>query len=76
MLGAGMEGVFEPGLFGDADAVLAGDGAAPGDDLVEEFVEGLVGFGFLCGVSGVGDHDVDVDVAVAGVAEAGDGEAG
>ncbi len=70
------DGVAPPAVFGDADAVFSCDGAFPGDDLEEEFVEG--GFGAFAdgGVFHGGDHDVDVDVAVASVTEAGDGEAG
>ncbi len=70
-----VDGVGEPAFFGDADAVFAADDAAEAEDVAEEIVEGNVGAGALIRVLHVGDHDVDVDVAVAGVAEAGDGEA-
>lgn len=70
-----VDGVREPAFFGDADAVFAADDAAEAEDVAEEIVEGGVGAGALVRVIHVGNHDVDVDVAVAGVAEAGDGEA-
>lgn len=70
-----VDGVGEPTFFGDADAVFAADDAAEAEDVAEEVVESGVGAGALVRVLHVGDHDVDVDVAVAGVAEAGDGEA-
>ena len=70
-----IDGVREPSFFGDADAVFAADDAAEAEDVAEEVVESGVGAGALMRVLHVGDHDVDVDVAVAGVAEAGDGEA-
>jgi hypothetical protein len=59
-----------PGLFGKADAVLAGDDAIPGEHLLEEVIQG--GLRALEGI-GLGHvhHHVGVDVAVAGVAEAG-----
>ena len=68
-------GLGPPAFFGEAYAVLAGDDAAPGEDLGEEFVEGEAYFFADGGVVVIGGHDVGVDVAVAGVAEAGDGEA-
>ncbi|MDB6016790.1 MAG: hypothetical protein JWR19_1279 [Pedosphaera sp.] len=71
-LGAG--GEFPPGHFGEADAVFAGDDAAPGEDLTEEVVEGGIAAGRGTRPRGV-HHDVDMDVAVTGVAETGDGEA-
>ena len=54
--------------------MLAGNGAVPGQDLPEQFVQGRIG------PSGglwffVIHHDVHVDIAVAGMAEAGDGKA-
>ena len=70
-----VDGVGEPAFFGDADAVFAADDAAEAEDVAEEIVEGGVGAGALIRVLHVWDHDIDVDVAVAGVAEAGDWEA-
>ena len=54
--------------------MFAADGAAPGNDLREKFIQR--GFGALLGARlGQVHHDVGVDVAVAGVAETGDGQA-
>src|SRR5688572_1068445 len=70
------EGLADPAFFGEADAVLAGDGAAVVENPVEEEVERgvrlVADFRDLI----VADHEIGVDVAVAGVAEAGDGDAG
>ena len=60
-------------MFGKADAVFAGDGAAPGDDVPEEVVEGSLAAAAGAGLLEV-HHEVGMDVAVAGVAKAGDGE--
>src|SRR5258708_5596961 len=70
--GGGGEG--PPGHLGKADAVFASDDTTPSEDLTEEVVQGGVGAVGGTGLGGV-DHDVDVDIAVAGMAEAGDGEA-
>lgn len=70
-----VDGVGEPAFFGDADAVFAADDAAEAEDVAEEIVEGNVCAGALIRVLHVWDHDIDVNVAVAGVTEAGDREA-
>jgi len=70
----GRQSAGPPTELGQADAVLAGDGAAPGDDLTKEIVESNPG-----AVSGARllkiHHQVGVDVAITGVAEAGNGQA-
>ena len=60
-----------PPFFGDADAVFASDGTTPGENLAEQLVQG--DFASLpCARLGEVHHDVRVDVAIAGVAEAGE----
>ena len=86
----GIEGVLDPAhdphpalaeltqqvaLLGDADPVLAGDRSAHGEDLFVEFGEEGVDVVDLLGVAFVGDGR-GVEVAVAGVAEGGDADAG
>jgi len=68
------DGFVPPGFFCKADAVLSGDGTIPCEDLGEKFVEDGMGFFLDGGFFGIGDHDVDVDIAVARMAEAGDGK--
>src|SRR2546426_9210494 len=63
-----------PFLFGEADAVFAGNGAPELEDLREEIVERGFGAAFGAGRVEV-DHDVDMNIAIPGVAEAGDGQA-
>src|SRR5205823_1507644 len=55
------------------DAVFARDGAAPGQDLAEELIQGAVGATDGLRLAVV-HHDVDVNVAVASMAEAGNGK--
>ena len=52
-------------LLGNSDTVLAGDGAAQGDGLLHQLLEGELDAGPVCGRS---IQDVGVEVAVAGVA--------
>ncbi len=52
--------------------MFAAHGAAQGEGRGEDFLDGLFGFFHLTGDLAV-DHDVDMDVAVAGVAEVDDG---
>lgn len=68
-------GVLEAqeGGLGDADAVLAGDGAAEGDDFFHHEPDAFLGAESLDGVVAV-IHDVDVEVAVGGVPEGGGGQ--
>ena len=68
--GRGGDGEGPPAFFRQADAVLAADGTAPGDDLFEQVVEGGLAAIFRAGL-GVIDHDIAVDVAIAGVTETG-----
>ena len=68
------DGQRPPALLGQADAVFAGDRAAPGEDLREELVQRGLAAAFGARLGEV-HHEVGVDVAVAGVAETGDGEA-
>ena len=51
MQGKGRRGNGEgpPAFFGEADAVFTADGAAPGDDLAEEFIQGRLAAGFGAG---------------------------
>ena len=64
-------GQFPPGFLGEADAVFAGDGAAPGHDLGEQFVQRVGGTFFSAGLREI-HHDIGMDVAIAGMAEAGE----
>src|SRR5882672_507767 len=57
-----------PALFREANPVLAGDGATPIEDLTKEIVQGGLRTGVTVRLREV-DHDVDVDVAVAGMAK-------
>ena len=72
----GADGLLEPALFGEADSMFAGDGASVCEDPVEKLVEGFVGGLLFFGVVVVFDHEVDVDVAITGVTEAGEGDSG
>jgi hypothetical protein len=64
-------GQWPPAFLGDADAVFASDRTTPRQYLSEQFVQGGLGTSFSAGL-GVIHHDVSMDVAVAGVAEAGE----
>jgi len=68
------DGLRPPALFGNPDAVRACDGAAPGENLGKQFGQSRLDL-FLHGriLLVVGRHDVDVDIAVAGMPETGDG---
>ena len=55
-------------MLGEADAVFASDRAAPGKDLLEQFIQGNLATPFGAGLIEI-DHDVRVNIAVAGVAE-------
>src|ERR1043166_1726439 len=68
------DGQRPPGLFGEADAMFAGNGALPGEGLAEKLIQGSVGAAGGLRLAIV-HHHIDMDVAVAGVAEAGDGQA-
>ena len=72
----GADGLLEPALLGEAHSVLAGDGSLVGEDPVEKLVECFVGGLLFFGVVVVFDHQVDVDVAITGMTEAGDGDSG
>lgn len=67
-------GLFPPRLLGKADAVLAGDHAVPSKNLGEKLVQGAIDFPARSG-AGYADHQVDVNVAVAGMAEGSDSQA-
>ena len=70
------ERLADPAFLGDADAVLAGDGTAVFEDPGNSRSSAASARSRTCRVLIVADHQVGVDVAVAGVAEAGDGDAG
>ena len=63
--------LFPPRFFRQADPMLAGDHALPFQDLRKKLVQRAVGFLPHAGNVHV-HHQVDVNVAVAGVAEGGD----
>ena len=56
--------------------MFPGDGSSPGNHLTEERVERRLDLLGAFALLFLGDHDVHMDVAVAGMAEAGDREAG
>ena len=60
-----------PGSFGEADAVFPANDAAHGEDAAEELIEDAVHLGVV-GPGAGRCHEVDVDVAVTGMTEAGD----
>src|SRR5436309_1389320 len=65
--------VRPPAFFGQTDSVFSGDDAAPGHDLLKQFVESALHFFAHGGIAIVTvGHDVDMNVAVAGMAETGD----
>src|ERR1019366_4423503 len=68
------DGQRPPALLGEADAVFASDRAAPGKDLLEQFIQGSLATPFGAGLIEI-DHDVRLNIAVAGVAETGDRKA-
>ena len=72
---AGRDGGVPPAAFGDADAVLARDGTFPLNHLMEQLVQRRFSAFADDGIVHGRDHDVDVDVAIACVAETGDREA-
>src|SRR5438105_3000537 len=62
--------VRPPAFFGQTDSVFAGNDAAPGQDLLKQFVESALHFFAHGGISIVTiRHDVDMNVAVASMAE-------
>ena len=65
--------VRPPAFFCEADSVLARDHAAPCKHLLEKVIERAIDF-FAHGDIAVVTvrHDIDMDIAVTGVAEAGD----
>ena len=67
--------LFEPAFFGEADAMFAGDGAAVFKHPGKELIEGAVGLLSSTRFIVVCDHQVGVDVAIAGMTETGDGYA-
>ena len=70
----GIAGEFgEESLFGDADAVFAGDGTAEADGFVEDLVEGQFDAVHFLGVAFVGEEG-GVEVAIAHVSEGADAE--
>ena len=62
-----------PRFLGEADAVFPTDDAAHRQDASEQLVEDAVHVGIV-GLRAGGGHEVHVDVAIAGVAKAGDGD--
>ena len=74
--GSVTECLSDPWFFGQADTVFTADDAAVTDDPAEEFIEGGIGFLFDFRVGVILHHDVGVDIAVSGVAEACDGDTG
>ena len=70
------DSIAPPALFGHADAVLSGDGAVPGDDLMEKLVESNLGALAHRRVVHGRNHDVHVDVAISCMTKAGHGESG
>jgi len=66
-------GLRPPTFFGQANSMLAGNYAAPGQHLCEEIVERVFDFfAHNCVAIVTIRHDVDVNVAVPGVTETGD----
>src|ERR1039458_4741456 len=63
-----------PAFLGQSDAVFPGNRTAPGDDLIEQLIQSCLATPFGAGLFEI-NHDVGVDVAVAGVAETGHREA-
>src|ERR1035441_9109383 len=59
-----------PALLGQANTVFPGNRTAPGDDLLEQFIQSRLTPPFSPGLFEI-DHDVGVDVAVAGMTETG-----
>ena len=69
----GSRGGGPPFHLGQADTVFTRDHSLPGQNLVEQFVEGRITPAFGIGLRKV-HHDIDVNVAIAGMAEAGYGQ--
>ena len=69
------EGLSDPGFLGETNAVLTANDTTITDDPGEEPVECSVCFLFDHRISVVLHHDVGVDVAVASMAKACDGDA-
>ena len=67
-------GPVPPSFFRKADSVLAADHPTHSEDAAEKLVENAVHAGVV-GLRPGGGHEVDVDIAVSGVAEAGDRDA-
>jgi len=65
------DGERPPAFFGQADAMFAGDGAFPGDDFLEQFVQRRFPAADGRGIRFI-EHDIHVDIPVTGMAEAGD----
>ncbi len=68
------DGQRPPALLGQADAVLAGDRALPGDDLGKQFVQSPLAAPLGARLVEI-NHDIGVDVAIPRVAETGDAQA-
>ena len=64
-------GPVPPRFFGEADSVLAADHTPDGKNPVEQLIKNPAHAGIVWLGAGRG-HEVDVDVAVPGVAKAGD----
>ena len=56
--------------------MFARDGSSPSNDLSEEVVERTLNLLGLLGLLILGNHDIGMDIPVAGMAEAGDRESG
>ena len=69
----GAEFQGDEGGFFAADAVLTGQGAAEGEDLLEKALESVAGAGHFGLVAGM-NEEIDVEIAIAGMTEADDEE--
>src|ERR1035441_9745231 len=63
-----------PAFLGQPDAMFPGNRTAPGDDLLEQLIQSRLATPFGAGLFEI-NHDIGVNVAVAGVAETGHREA-
>ena len=63
-----------PGFFSQTDAVLTADHSAHGEDAPEQLIQNTMHSAIVGSGAGRG-HQVDVNVAVAGVAKAGNRDA-
>ena len=67
--------VWPPAFFRQTDSVLARDYAAPFQHLIKKIVERLINFFSHGRVTIISiRHDVDMNIAIAGVTETGDGK--